>query len=93
LLRCSLLVAAGALLAAPASAHHSPAIFALDRTVTLEGRVLAYEWTNPHVYIRLMAETGDGQQAVWEVEGGSPTMMERSGMFADTLRARRFLEE
>jgi hypothetical protein len=87
LLRCSLLVAAGALLAAPASAHHSPAIFALDRTVTLEGRVLAYEWTNPHVYIRLMAETGDGQQAVWEVEGGSPTMMERSGMFADTLRA------
>jgi hypothetical protein len=73
------------LLAPDASvAHHSNAMFDMQKTITLRGVVKRYEWTNPHVYVYL--ETGlDGESAIWEVEGGSPTMMERFGWFADSL--------
>ena len=41
-------------LVAPAAfAHHSVALFDSTRTVTHEGTVEHYEWTNPHVYINL----------------------------------------
>lgn len=34
-----------------AGAHHSPALYDLQKTITLAGRVVKYEWSNPHVYI------------------------------------------
>ena len=73
------------LVPAASVAHHSNAMFDMQRTITLSGIVTRYEWTNPHVYVYL--ETGSGgEAAVWEIEGGSPTMMERFGWFADSLK-------
>jgi hypothetical protein len=44
---------------------------------------MRFEWVNPHAYVHLTDDTG----AMWEVEAGSPTMMELSGWSASTLRA------
>ena len=40
-----------ALAAMPASAHHSFAMFDRGRTVTLQGTVNEFQWTNPHAWI------------------------------------------
>jgi hypothetical protein len=62
------------LVAAPALAHHSAAMFDATQTVTLEGSIERYEWANPHVYIHLASSSG-----TWVVEAGSPSLMERVG--------------
>ena len=67
------------LITLPAAAHHSRAIFDQQRTVTIEGVVTKYEWTNPHVYLYVEAETGAGDAVVWELEGGVTTLMRRQG--------------
>jgi Family of unknown function (DUF6152) len=66
-------------------AHHSPARYDLQRTITLDGQVERYEWTNPHVYIHVEVVSTDGTAQTWLIEGGSPSMMERSGWFASSL--------
>jgi len=43
------LFAAGALLAAPARAHHGWSSFDQDRPLYLRGRVAKVQWANPHV--------------------------------------------
>ena len=73
-----------AFVAADAGAHHSPAGYDLQKTITLAGNVIRYEWSNPHVYI-FIRSTDPGGDA-WEVEAGSPTMVERAGWFKDSLR-------
>jgi hypothetical protein len=57
-----------------------------QRTITLAGTVVNYEWGNPHVYVHIRTTSDNGAEEVWEVEAGSPTMMERTGWFRDTLR-------
>ena len=80
----SVCVVAAFLVPAAGVAHHSNAMFDMQKTITLNGVVTRYEWTNPHVYVYV--ETGsDSESAIWEIEGGSPTMMERFGWFADSL--------
>jgi hypothetical protein len=71
------------LVATSAGAHHSPALYDVQKTMTLVGSVVRYQWGNPHAYIQVSDDAG----AVWEVEAGSPTMMELSGWSAGTLRA------
>ena len=68
--------------ASAALAHHSPAMFDLTRTITIEGTVERYEWANPHVYIHLRSSSGP-----WLVEVGSPSMMQRAGWRSDSLAA------
>jgi hypothetical protein len=67
-----------------ADAHHSPAAYDPERTTTLTGSVTEYEWGNPHVYIHVSVP-GDNA-SVWEIEAGSPTVMERAGWSRDSLR-------
>jgi len=84
-MRCVLLTLL--VLSAPtgAPAHHSPALYDLQKTITVTGSVVKYEWSNPHVFIFIRSASDPGG-ALWEVETGSPTMMERAGWFKDSLR-------
>ena len=84
-MRRALLTLLGISLATGAAAHHSPALYDLQKTITLTGTVVQYEWSNPHVYIFIRSAT-DASGALWQVETGSPTMMERGGWFKDSLR-------
>ena len=41
-------------------AHHSFAMFDMSKTVTIEGTVKEFQWTNPHAWIEVMVVTPDG---------------------------------
>ncbi|HEX3398163.1 MAG TPA: DUF6152 family protein, partial [Steroidobacteraceae bacterium] len=73
---------------APASAHHSFAMFDAESTITLQGTVKEFEWTNPHSWLRVMVtDEKTGQPAVWALELSSPARLKRMGMSADSVKA------
>lgn len=65
--------------AGPAAAHHSFALFDMSKTVSLEGKVKTFEWSNPHSWIRL--EVPGEQNAVdeWLVELPAAGNLARDG--------------
>ena len=67
-----------ALLGATLSAHHSPVMFDMAKTQTLEGTVVEFAWTNPHSSIQLDVQTANGMER-WGVEMGSPNSMVKAG--------------
>jgi Ni/Co efflux regulator RcnB len=68
-----------ATVAAPASAHHSAAMFDRTRSVDLKGTVKEFQWTNPHSWIQVEAPGPDGKMEEWAVECGSPNTLARNG--------------
>lgn len=67
-----------------AVAHHSFATeFDRNKPVRLEGKVVKFEWVNPHSWIHL--KTADGK--VWRVEGGAPSALLRRGWNRNSLPA------
>jgi hypothetical protein len=83
----SLSLASGMLFAvtAPAMAHHSFAMFASDKTITLTGTVKEFEWTNPHSWLHIMVTNDSGAPEEWAFEMGSPSMMSARGWKADSV--------
>lgn len=83
------LVALAALAVAPAAfAHHSYAMFDLQKNLTLEGTVREFQWTNPHAWIQLMVkDPASGQEVEWSVELAAPTLMARQGWSRTSLKA------
>jgi len=67
-------LAALALVASPAAAHHSFAMFDATRTLTLKGTVTQFSWTNPHVYLFV-----DVDGTSWGVELTSPGNLAKVG--------------
>ena len=75
-------VAAAIAATGPAAAHHSPVMFDQTKTVTLEGTVKQFQWTNPHCYIQLVV---DGTE--WNMEMGAPVYLYNRGWRPSTLKA------
>ena len=71
----------------PGNAHHAPSIFDLEREVTLEGVVVAFEWVSPHTRVRLRADAVDGSEVEWTLEGMPPSYLGRRGWTRNTLAA------
>lgn len=63
-----------------ASAHHSTAIFDMKTDVEIKGTITKYEWANPHVYLWVESVSETGEKITWEVEGGPPAILRRSGI-------------
>ena len=66
--------------AAPASAHHSYAAFDRSKTITLNGTVKSWEWTNPHTWLTITV-ADPKQKAVkdWAFEGLAPGTLRPKG--------------
>jgi Family of unknown function (DUF6152) len=80
---CALLLAGVA-----AHAHHSFAVFFdADRTVSVRGTVVDFQFRNPHGLIRIKTTDKDGKESVWKAETNSPSILERRGWARDTLKA------
>jgi hypothetical protein len=82
--------AVGAVLVAatPAAvwAHHSHAMFDTTKVVTVTGTVAGYDYTNPHVYIYLMAEEKGGKASLFTVESPPPQIMNRDRIDLQTFK-------
>jgi hypothetical protein len=79
--------AAALFVASVSKAHHSSAMYDDKQTVTIEGAITKFEWSNPHVYVYLKQFTAAGQTVEWEVEASPPSILRRLGWSQDTLHA------
>ena len=80
-------IAAALLLALPAFAHHSFAMFDNEKEKTLEGVVKEFQWTNPHAWVQLMVKGPDGKEVEWSIECASPNGLKRQGWRGNTIKA------
>jgi len=71
--------AAAALFTTLASAHHSFALFDMNKMITLSGTVHEWAWANPHATLVVDVVKADGTSEQWSVGGSSPNMMVRWG--------------
>jgi len=78
------LFSAGAL-AAPALAHHSGAMFDPTKTVTLEGTVKEFQYTNPHSWLEVVVVGADGKETEWGFESEGPSTLLRAGIKAKSF--------
>jgi hypothetical protein len=80
------LAVAVAALPMAARAHHSYAMFDLSQTVTLQGTIRDFQWTNPHSWIWIDVPDAQGAAQQWGIEGMSPNYLARRGWSKHTLR-------
>ena len=76
---------AAALLAAPAFAHHSFAMFDQTQVVYLSGTVKELEFVNPHAWLEIVVND-KGEAATWSFEGGSVPQLVRLGWSKDSFK-------
>lgn len=81
------LLAASAVGAPAALAHHSPVMFDQTQQVTLTGTVREFQWTNPHSYIQLVVKNEQGQDVEWNLEMAAPTYLYNLGWRPGTVKA------
>ena len=79
-------IAAGVLEAQPASAHHSFAMFDRTKTAEVAGTIKAFQWTNPHVWIQVMAPDASGKTVEWGFECNAPRSLTQAGWSRHTFK-------
>ena len=79
-LRALLCMGGIALMAAPALAHHSGAMFEKVKTITVEGVVKQFQYTNPHSWLLVDVKNKDGSVTTWGFEAEGPSTLQRAGI-------------
>ncbi len=80
-------IAAGLLaISQPATAHHSFALFDVSKTVSLEGTVKKFDWTNPHSWITFEVLEPDRTVTEWMIELPSAATLARDRWNKNFLR-------
>jgi hypothetical protein len=77
----------GALLSAPASAHHSWSRYDGEHIIELTGTITSIEWASPHVVMHFTVAGDSGKLTAWTMEMDPPTLLNRYGLRHDTLAA------
>ena len=67
-------------------AHHSFAMFDPERLLIQTGTVKEFEWTNPHVWLHIMAPDASGKQVEWSFEMGSVGQIAAQGWKPDLVK-------
>jgi hypothetical protein len=72
-----------------ALAHHSfSQEFDSTKPMTLQGKVVKFEWVNPHSWIHIdVVNPRTGAHQTWRVEGGAPSSLLRRGWNRNSLPA------
>jgi hypothetical protein len=81
----SIAAIAAAFLTPPASAHHSFAMFDAEKTITLNGTVKEIEWTNPHMWLYVMAPDATGKVQEYPLEMQGPGQSMKNGWKQDSV--------
>jgi hypothetical protein len=75
-----LLLGVLSLTAATVVAHHSATMFDDKRTVTVQGVVKEFQYTNPHSWLLVDVTGKDGKVVTWGFEAEGPTTLQRAGI-------------
>ena len=62
------------------SAHHSAAMFDEKKTVTVEGVVKEFQFTNPHSWLLVDVTDKNGKVMTWGFEAEGPSTLQRAGI-------------
>jgi len=73
-------IGALAVLAIPLLAHHSGAMFEKEKTITVEGVVKQFQYTNPHSWLLVDVKNKDGSVTTWGFEAEGPSTLQRAGI-------------
>ena len=65
---------------APALAHHSAAMFEEKKTITVEGVVKEFQFTNPHSWLLVEVKDKSGKVTTWGFEAEGPSTLQRAGI-------------
>ena len=57
-----------------------------DKVMVLTGTVTEWKWTNPHVWIILSVDEGNGGKVQWAIEGRTPGQLVRAGWSKTILK-------
>lgn len=72
--------------AASASAHHSATMFEQEKTITVEGVVREFQWTNPHSWLLVDVTDKNGKVTTWGFEAEGPSTLQRAGIRPSEFR-------
>jgi len=73
--------------AVTAIAHHSATMFDDKKTVTVEGVVKEFQYTNPHSWLLVDVTGKDGKVVTWGFEAEGPTTLQRAGIRPSDFKA------
>jgi hypothetical protein len=62
------------------SAHHSATMFEETKTITVEGVVKEFQYTNPHSWLLVDVKDKDGKVTTWGFEAEGPSTLQRAGI-------------
>jgi hypothetical protein len=74
------------LAASAALAHHSFAMFKIDECQAITGKIRNFQFTYPHTWIWLFADTEDGTEDIWGFEGEPPSNLAEDGWTRTSLK-------
>ncbi|MEO6389157.1 MAG: DUF6152 family protein [Croceibacterium sp.] len=77
----------GALLGAaiPAAAHHSYAMFDMNKTIAVDASITRFKWQNPHSFIEADITVPGGTEH-WAIEMTSPNNLAQEGWKRTSLK-------
>ena len=79
-------VVVGLSVSAPLFAHHGGTTLYTDRTVTLEGTVKIWYWSNPHCLLTITVRGDDGQAVDWVAELQAPNTIRPLGFLKNSFK-------
>jgi hypothetical protein len=83
-----LALAAGAIFAVRADAHHSfAATYIVDKEIKVDGKLVEFMYRNPHSFVKVEAPDDTGEMQTWTVEWGGGAQLSRDGVSRDSLKA------
>ena len=69
------------------SAHHSATMFEQTKTITVEGVVKEFQWTNPHSWLLVDVTDSNGKVTTWGFEAEGPSTLQRAGIRPSEFKA------
>ncbi len=86
--KVALLFALGTLATSVAAyAHHSfAATYDESKTIEIKGRIVVFQFRNPHSFVTVEVTEESGKKVRWGVEGPGSTQLANSNIQNDTLR-------
>lgn len=85
LIACSLVIGTSGMLTA--SAHHASTNYDISKQYVFSGTVRKFLWQNPHTWLFVIVNKGNGADEVWGFEANGPNVLARSGWHATDLKA------